>query len=50
MHMKDIQVQESRPLDGSDDDGAGIIRGLALGLGISLLIWLVPLTGWLLLR
>ncbi|HEX8534378.1 MAG TPA: hypothetical protein VF662_09435 [Allosphingosinicella sp.] len=50
MHMTAIRIEHAAPLSGSDDDGVRAIGGLAIGLAISLLIWLVPLAAWLLLR
>jgi hypothetical protein len=49
MHMTAIRLEDSQPLEGVDDDGIGAIGGLVLGLGMSLVIWLVPLTAWLVL-
>jgi hypothetical protein len=47
MHMTAIRVEDVLPAAVIDDDGVGAIGGLVLGLGISLLIWLVPLSAWL---
>jgi hypothetical protein len=47
--MTAIRVEDATPLDSVDDDGIGAIGGLVLGVAMSLVIWLVPLTAWLVL-
>jgi hypothetical protein len=48
MHMTAIRIEEALPLDREEDDGVGAMGGLAIGLTISLLLWLVPLSAWFL--
>lgn len=47
MHMSAIHIDQALPVSEVDDDGVGAMGGLAIGLAISLLIWLVPLSAWL---
>jgi hypothetical protein len=47
--MTAIRIEDALPAVEEDDDGVGAMGGLVLGVAISLLIWSVPLSAWLLL-
>ena len=50
MYDQRISIKDATPLVDHDDDGVGVMRGLALGLVISAGMWLVPLSAWMLLH
>jgi hypothetical protein len=50
MYDHQLSIEDAAPIADLDDDGVGVMRGLALGLAISAGLWLVPLSAWLLLH
>lgn len=44
MNEQPMRMKEAGPLGDREDDGVAVLRGLLLGLAISLALWLLPLS------